>query len=409
MLKFVIVGHVDHGKSTFIGRLLYDTDSVAPDKKEEVKKISKTLGREMEFAYLLDHLEEERSQGITIETTQVFFRTPKRQYVIIDAPGHVEFVKNMITGASQAEAAFLMVDVQEAVKEQTRRHAYFLSLLGIKQVIVLINKMDLADYRQDIFKNVSSEISKFLGQININAQYYIPISALKGENIVKKSRAMPWYDGPAVLEALDCLINRKLPEAEPFVLPVQDIYKIDDKRIAVGRIEAGVLNRNDEMVILPDKTAARVKSIEKFLENVDKAVTGESIGITTEEAVFINRGSIISQSAQTPIVSSLLKANIFWLSKIKFSKTDRLVLKCAVQEVSCQVETIYTRLNSSTLEVIESDAGELNNLETAKVLIKTKKPIAASVFEEFQELGRFVLVDGGGNTCAGGIITDVLI
>ncbi|GAI20377.1 unnamed protein product, partial [marine sediment metagenome] len=195
VLSFVIVGHVDHGKSTLIGRLLYDTDSLPSDKIEEIKKVSAGQGKRTEFAYLLDHLEEERKQGITIDTTQVFFKTGKRHYVIIDAPGHVEFVKNMITGASQAEAAVLIVDVTEGVKEQTRRHSYMLSLLGLHQAVVVLNKMDLVDFSEERFNTIKKDVQKWLKSINIEPILDIPISAIKGDNIAKKSENMNWYTG----------------------------------------------------------------------------------------------------------------------------------------------------------------------------------------------------------------------
>ena len=189
-LRFVIVGHVDHGKSTLIGRLLYDTDSLPPDKIEEIKKVSVGSGKQTEFAYLLDHLEEERKQGITIDTTQIFFKSSKRHYVIIDAPGHVEFVKNMITGASQAEAAVLIIDVSEGVKEQTRRHSYMLSLLGMNNAVVVLNKMDLAGFSQERFEAVKKEAAGWLSSINITAELFIPISAINGDNVAKRSEKM---------------------------------------------------------------------------------------------------------------------------------------------------------------------------------------------------------------------------
>ena len=241
-LKFVIVGHVDHGKSTLIGRLLYDTNSLPPDKMEEIRKTSQDLGRDTEFAYLLDHLEEERRQGITIDTTQVFFKTDKREYVIIDAPGHVEFVKNMITGASQAEAAILIIDAKEGIQEQTKRHATILSMLGIEQVIVLINKVDLIDFSEEKYTELKSRLEKFLTTLNITPKLYIPISALKGDNIANKSTNMPWYKGPTMLEGLNHLKNKIAEENQPLIFPVQDIYKVDDKRVIVGRVETGEIS-----------------------------------------------------------------------------------------------------------------------------------------------------------------------
>ena len=404
VLSFVIAGHIDHGKSTLIGRLLYDTDSLSPDKIEEIKKASAEQGRDTEFAFLLDHLAEERKQGITIDTTQVFFKTAKRRYVIIDAPGHVEFVKNMITGASQAEAAVLIVDVAEGVKEQSKRHSYFLSLLGLNQVIVVLNKMDLADFSQQRFNTVKKDVEQWLKSIKIKPIVYIPISAIKGDNVTFKSEKMSWYDGPTFLESLDTLKNKQPPENKSLLFPVQDVYKIDDKRINVGRVEAGVMAKGDTINILPNGQSTKVNSIEKFLEDKDKALASESIGFTTTDSVFLDRGNIVCLPGAQPQLTDTVSANIFWMSKEDFNKEKKLTLRCATQETSCKIESIKERINSSTLEVIQQNAEVIKNLEVAEVVIKTKKPIAIKNFNDVQELGRFVLVRDE-NICAGGIIT----
>jgi len=404
VLSFVIAGHIDHGKSTLIGRLLYDTDSLSPDKIEEIKKASAEQGRDTEFAFLLDHLAEERKQGITIDTTQVFFKTAKRRYVIIDAPGHVEFVKNMITGASQAEAAVLIVDVAEGVKEQSKRHSYFLSLLGLNQVIVVLNKMDLADFSQQRFNTVKKDVEQWLKSIDIKPIIYIPISAIKGDNVTFKSEKMSWYDGPTFLESLDTLKNKQPPEDKSLLLPVQDVYKIDDKRINVGRVEAGVISKGDTIKILPDGQSTKVNSIEKFLEETDKASASESIGFTTTDSVFLDRGNIVCLPESEPELTDTVSASIFWMSKEDFKENEKLTLRCATQETSCKIESIKERINSSTLEVIQENAEVIKNLEVAEVVIKTKKPIAIKNFNDVQELGRFVLVRDE-NICAGGIIT----
>ncbi len=404
VLNFVIVGHVDHGKSTLIGRLLYDTESLPADKIEEIKKASEGLGRDTEFAYLLDHLEEERKQGITIDTTQVFFNTDKRRYVIIDAPGHVEFVKNMITGASQAEAAVLIVDVGEGVKEQTRRHSYMLSLLGLHQVIVVLNKMDLVDYSEDRFNSVKKDVANWLASINVASDVYVPISAIKGENITKKSDKMPWYAGPTFLDSLDTLKNKVSPENKSLLFPIQDVYKVGDKRINVGRVEAGAIATGADVKILPTGQITKVKSIEKFLEDTQQAVASECIGITTEDSVFLDRGNIVCTPGSEPHLTDRVKANIFWMSKRPFTKDQKLTLRCATQETSCKIESIARKINSSTLELIGEDANDIANLEVAEVIIKTKKPVAIKDFNDVQEMGRFVLVRDE-NTCAGGIIT----
>ncbi len=404
VLSFVIVGHVDHGKSTLIGRLLYDTDSLPPDKIEEIKKASADQGKRTEFAYLLDHLEEEHKQGITIDTTQVFFKTDKRRYVIIDAPGHVEFVKNMITGASQAEAAILIIDVTEGVKEQTRRHSYMLSLLGLHQVVVVLNKMDLVDFSQNRFETVKKDAHRWLKSINIEPTLFIPISAIEGNNITGKSENMNWYTGPTFLQSLGTLENRQPPEDKPLLFPIQDIYKIGDKRINAGRVESGTIAKGNEIKILPGGQVTNVNSIEKFLEDTDKAIASECIGITTADSVFLDRGNIVCLPGNEPSLTDRIPANIFWMSKRDFGKNQKLTMRCATQETSCKIESINKRINSSTLEVIEENAEVIKNLEVGEVIVKTKKPLAIKDFNDVQELGRFVLVHDE-NICAGGIIT----
>lgn len=405
-LSFVIVGHVDHGKSTLIGRLLYDTNSLPPDKIKEIQKASAGAGRQTEFAYLLDHLKEERTQGITIDTTQVFFKSPKRCYVIIDAPGHVEFVKNMITGASQAEAAVLIVDVAEGVKEQTKRHSYMLSLLGLKQVIVVINKMDTVCFSKDRFETVKKDVTEWLKSINIPPRLFIPISAIAGGNVTSKSEDMKWYKGLTFLESLDTLQNKHTAKDQPLLFPVQDVYKIDDKRINVGRVEAGTLEKGSKIKILPSGQCTIVNSIEKFNEETDKAVVGECIGITTTDPVFLDRGNMVCSPDNEPVLTDRIPASIFWMSKRNFGKDQKLTFRCATQETSCKIESISKRINSSTLEVIAENDELIKNLEVAEVVIKTKKPVAIKEFNCVQELGRFVLVRDE-NICAGGIITQV--
>ena len=238
-LSIVIVGHVDHGKSTLVGRLLYDTKSISEDRIEELRKASSATDNELEFAFLLDHLREEREQGITIDTTQTFFHTENREYRIIDAPGHVEFVKNMITGASQADSAVLIVDAKEGVQQQTKRHAYILSLLGIKNLIIVINKMDKVGYAQTVYDDVVHDLEVLLKQLNLSTQYYIPVSALKGDNICSYSTNMEWYKGQALLDILEQFDEGEEKQKDFGTFSGQDVYRIGDKRISVGRVEAG--------------------------------------------------------------------------------------------------------------------------------------------------------------------------
>jgi sulfate adenylyltransferase subunit 1 len=405
-LKFVMVGHVDHGKSTLIGRLLYDTDSLPDEKIEEVRRTCKELGREMEFGFVMDHLEEERLQGITIDTSQTFFKTGRRHYVIIDAPGHKEYVKNMITGASQAEAAILIVDACEGVKEQTKRHAYLLSMLGLNQVIVAINKMDKVDYAEGRFDDVKTEIGSFLSSLGVLPKHTIPISALNGDNVAFPSENMPWHEGPTVLDALDTFLPRESGVNRPLRFPVQDIYKVKDKRILVGRVEAGKIRQGDELVFLPQGSKASVHTIEMLWKTRTEAEAGESIGITLTEPLLVERGAVGCSIANTPMVTSSLRANIFWMSTRPFTASDELMLRLSTQQAPVRIR-IERKIDSSTLEPITSHGNTILETEVAEVFMEIPRPFVVESFQCIQELGRFVLTRGL-DVVAGGVITSPL-
>lgn len=407
-LRFVIVGHIDHGKSTLIGRLLYDTESLPPDKIEEAREAARALGREFELAFLLDHLQEEREQAMTIDTTQTFFKTGLRSYVIIDAPGHVEFLKNMITGASQAEAAILIVDVTRGIQPQTRRHAYILALLGLEQVIVVANKMDLVGYSEDSFNAIKEGVERLLGSLGIAPVAYIPISAKEGDSVAKRSENIRWYRGPTVLEALDSLQGKGPPEDKPLIFPIQDVYEINGKRIAVGRVEAGAIREGEEIRVLPEGWTTIISSIEKFLEEAHEAHSGESIGLTIRDSLPLERGQVICRPGEEPPLTTRFWANIFWLAEEGIKRGEEITLRCATQEVPARLEEIEERIDTSSLKVLERDSDELRSLEVGRVLVKTGSPIVVERFNDVQELGRFVLVRGAGaEISAGGIITEV--
>jgi len=404
-MKIVIVGHVDHGKSTLIGRLFFDTNSLPEGVMENVKRACEELGRPVEFAYLMDSLEEERQQNVTIDTAQTFFKTGKRHYVIIDAPGHVEFVKNMITGASQAEAAILIVDVNEGVQEQTKRHAYILGMLGLEQVVVVLNKMDTVGYDRKRFNDVSADVTAFLEKINIKPSYVIPISAREGDNVAKKSSRMEWYEGPTVLEALDRFRPSAKDTTKPLRCPLQDIYKVGDKRVLVGRVESGLMKAGDDITFLPSGKKAVVKSIEVFEGQKNEAGPGESIGITIDKPHFLERGEVAC-SGELPKPTDTIMAHVFWMSREPFRMGDQMLFRCATQEISCIIESINKKLDSSTLEIIEENAKELNDMEIGEVILKLKSPAVVENFNNIGELGRFVLTKGL-DVAAGGIITHV--
>jgi len=404
-MNIVVVGHVDHGKSTLVGRLFYDTDSLPDGKYDAVARVCRDTGKEFEFAFLLDALEEERDQGITIDTAQAYFATNKRDYVIIDAPGHKEFLKNMVTGAASADAAILLIDAEEGVQEQSRRHGYLLKLLGIRQVTVVINKMDLVDYSRDVFESVKAEYVAFLAQLGVKAQFVIPVSARHGENVASRSLATAWYDGPTVLESLDLFTAVASKLELPLRMPVQDVYKFDKRRIIAGRVEAGMLCTGDTIRLNPSAREAVVKSVERWNSpDRDFAISGESIGITLTEQIFVERGEIISHTDNPPKSSSILTANLFWLGNRHLVTGGSYTLKLATQELQCRVSAINNVIDTSSLASIGEITRELAKNEVATVTFDLKKPVAFDVFSEVVETGRFVLIDDH-DVAGGGIIT----
>lgn len=407
-LKIVIVGHVDHGKSTLIGRLFYDTGAIPESRYAEIAATCKAQGREFEFAYLMDALEEEREQNITIDTAATFFRTATRPYVIIDAPGHKQFLKNMITGASSADAAILLVDGVEGVREQTRRHAYVLSLLGIRQVVVAVNKLDMVGYDRQRFQQVENDIRAFLHSVAIVPAHVIPISARAGENMARRLGGTPWYDGPTVLEALDTFENVRADRSLPLRLPVQDVYTWDGRRIYAGRVETGEVCRGDEVIFLPSGKITRIRSVEKWgTPALEAAGAGECIGVTTEDELFVERGEVIARRGSAPVKSRELLASIFWLADRPFRTGQSYLLKLATAEVIATAVAIEERLDSSTLEVTERQAAELLPTEVGNVRFLLKSDWACDLYGDNIRLGRFVIEDGpqiGG----GGIIRSVV-
>ncbi len=408
-LHFVAVGHVDHGKSTMIGRLLYDTESLPPDKMEEVRRMSEESNGQPEFAFVMDHLEEERTNRITIDTAQTFFKTEKRDYTIIDAPGHKQFLKNMITGSTQAEAALLLIDAEEGLREQTHRHAYILGLLGIKQLIVIVNKMDLAGYKEERFNELRDQITARLGEFNmtVKPEMIIPISAQLGDNVAKKGENMSWFSGMTMLEALDKLECAKTTEDGMLRFPIQDIYEVDGQKIIAGRLVSGAIKSGQDIIFHPCGKSATVDKIKKnFNEDFDVAVAGESIGLTLKgESAFkaLKRGEIACDVEPSPMVSSTIEAVVFWMSGMPVRLNDKLDFKCATNQMQCQVKRIDNRLNSSSLEVIEESSNELRETEVARLTLKLDGYVATDKFEQVAETGRFVLMRDT-DTVAGGVI-----
>jgi bifunctional enzyme CysN/CysC len=407
-LNIVIVGHVDHGKSTLLGRLYADTGSLPDGKLEKVQAICKQQGKEFEYAFLFDAFLEEQEQGITIDTARTFFMWKGRQYIIIDAPGHKEFLKNMISGAARAEAALLLIDALEGVKEQSKKHGYLLSLLGVRQFAVVVNKMDLVGYRQDVFDGIEKEYREFLGQFKAVPSQFIPVSAKLGDNIANRSGQMSWYSGPTVLDTLSAFQKETVRSEQPLRLPVQDVYKFDARRIITGRVAAGRLKVGDHLVFSPSNKRANIRTVEAF--NIEpqpaEGQAGQSIGITLDEQIFVERGEIASHQEHLPSVSTAFRANLFWLGKKPLEKGRKYLLRVATKEVDCEVASIHRIIDTMDLAQ-QQGSHSVGKNQVAELTLRTKAPIAFDLSASFEATGRFVLVDEY-DIAGGGIITELV-
>jgi bifunctional enzyme CysN/CysC len=404
-LRIVIVGHVDHGKSTLVGRLLHDTGSLPEGKFEQIQAVCKRRGMPFEWAFLMDALQAERDQNITIDVSQIWFRSETRSYVIIDAPGHKEFLKNMVTGAASAGAALLLIAANEGVQEQSKRHAYLLSMLGVDQVIVLINKMDLVDYSESVFREIEREYRVFLEKLGIRPIVFIPISARDGLNLVEPaSGPAAWYSGPTLLRALDRL---PVPSAEadgPLRFAVQDIYRFDERRIVAGRVESGTMRVGDHIVFSPNSKTSSVASIERWNAPLkDSASAGESVGLILSEPIFVERGHIGSHDTEAPIETKRFRARIFWMGDKPFSIGKRYNVKLLTQEIECQLVSVDRVIDATSLDTFSGVRFSVVKNEVAEVTIQTRSPLVMDNHDKIDTSGRFVIVDER-DVAGGGII-----
>ena len=400
----VIVGHIDHGKSTVIGRLLNDTDSLPAGKLEEIEAVCKKRNTPFEWSFVLDAFQAERDQAVTIDTTQIYFSTASRNYVIIDAPGHREFLKNMISGAAQADAAVLVVDATEGVQEQTKRHAYMLHLLGMQQVCVVINKMDKAKFDAKTFEKVSKESSEYLKSIGLTPAHIIPISAREGDMMVERGDNMKWYKGKTLTEALDAFAVKGSAEAHPMRFPVQDVYRFDEKRILVGRIESGILRKGDTIFFSPTNEKAKITSIESWPDKDGKvqAGAGESVGITLDDRIFVERGHMGSHEKELPMLSNVFRTNIFWLSKNPMKVGNTYKIRFGTTEASVTVQSIDTLVDTGTLEK-STKTGQVERNAVAEVTLRARDMLPIDSHDSNATLGRVVLYEGH-DVAGGGLI-----
>lgn len=410
-MNIVIVGHVDHGKSTVVGRLLADTNSLPEGKLDAVRRECQRTGKPFEYAFLLDALSDEQDQGITIDTARSFFKTGKRDYIIIDAPGHIEFLKNMISGAARAEAATLVIDAKEGVRENSRRHGYILSMLGIRQVVVCVNKMDLVGRSESTFRKIEEEYRDFLTSIGaVNPKYFIPVSAVNGENLASRAAEMPWYHGPTIVEALDAFEKAPAKSDRPLRMPVQAVYKFvsqgDDRRIIAGRIESGRAKVGDKVVFVPSNKVSTIKSIEAFNASPKQSIeAGWSTGFTLTEEIYVTRGELMSHESTPPLVSTRFRANLIWLGKKPFQANRDYKLKIHTQALPVRIHKINKVIDASAASAADAalNKKEVGRHDVADLVLATRQPIAFDPIAEGEATGRFVIVDGY-DIAGGGII-----
>src|SRR5579864_5122287 len=411
-LHLVIAGHVDHGKSTLVGRLLADTNSLPAGKLDDIRALCDRTSKPFEYAFLIDALKDERAQGITIDAARVFFTTSTRHYIVIDAPGHIEFLKNLITGAARAEAALLVIDGQEGIQENSRRHATMLSMLGIRQLAVVVNKMDLAGYQQDRFDGVVATFRTFLTRLGVTAQTWIPVSARHGGNVVSRAPEMPWFTGPTVLEALEAFQPEPLAVDRPFRMPVQDVYKFskfdDDRRIIAGTVDAGRARVGDELVFYPSGKRARVETIEAFHAPARReAAAGEATGFTVLPQVYTTRGELAARADEpAPLVTTRMRVSLFWLDHEPLTTDRDYLFKIGTARAPVRLEAIHAVIDASDL----GDTGEHRRVErhqVAECTLKVQRAVAFDLAADLAATGRFVLVHNY-DIRGGGIIAAAL-
>lgn len=411
-MNIVFVGHVDHGKSTVIGRLLVDTNSLPDGKLRQVQDNCERNSKPFEYAFLIDALKDEQSQGITIDSARVFFKTVKRDYIIIDAPGHIEFLKNMITGASHAEAALLVIDANEGVRENSRRHGYMLSMLGINQIAVLVNKMDLVDYNEDIYNTIIAEYSSFLGQIKVTPSCFIPISGMLGVNITPENKTIPWYSGPSVLDALENFHTAIGNEDSSFRMPVQDVYKFtrlgDSRRIVAGTILSGTIKKGDEILFFPSGKKSIINTLEAFNSPMPESASAPSTtGFTLNEQIYITRGELAVRSGEKkPRISSRIRTSLFWLGNKAMRADKEYYLKIGSSKTPVTLEKINRVINADNLLWTE-EKNSVERHDVAECVLQLSAPIAFDTADENPLTSRFVIIDEY-EISGGGIIQEEL-
>ncbi|CAA6819287.1 MAG: Sulfate adenylyltransferase subunit 1 (EC [uncultured Sulfurovum sp.] len=418
MLRFLTCGSVDDGKSTLIGRMLYDSKMIFDDQLSAMESESKkygTTGDKLDMALLVDGLQSEREQGITIDVAYRFFTTEHRKFIIADTPGHEQYTRNMVTGASTADVAIILIDARKGILTQTRRHSFIVNLLGIEHVIVAINKMDLVSFSEDVFLNIKKDYSQLVEELNIKNSYYIPLSALDGDNVVNLSEQMPWYKGKALLNLLDTMSVGKELKSEEFRFPVQYVNRPNlDFRGFCGTVASGIVQVGDEITVLPSGKTTKVKSIINAHDiteknnNVEsnKASASMAITLTTEDEVDISRGDMIVHSKSLPRVSNSLKVMLVWMDEKPMELMKSYNIKGVSSLVEGHFEHINYKIDVNSFERTEVDSLVLNDISSCKMLLT--RPIAADAYGKNRLTGSFIVIDRvSNNTVGAGMIVNV--
>jgi len=408
VLKIATAGSVDDGKSTLIGRLLYDTKSLTSDKIEAIEKTSKQKGYDyLDFSLATDGLVAEREQGITIDVAHIYFSTANKSYIIADTPGHVEYTRNMITGASTSQTAIILIDARKGVIEQTKRHFFINNLLRIKEVVVAINKMDLVDYSEEIYESIKTDFQKLLKERDYQDQRitFIPVSALKGDNIVHKSETMSWYNGETLLEHLEALDFKDIYNVGTPRFPVQCVIRpktdaFHDFRGYAGKVYGGELSIGDTVLALPSNTKTKIKSIYFYDEEVQTASRRSSVTITLEDEINISRGDMITKTDNLPTIDKQFTATIAWMDRDTLTAGNKYVIQHGVNKVQAKVEQIHHIIKTDYSGIIENvDHLDINDI--ALVSFKLNKPIFYDAFKNHRTNGSFIIIDPQTNTTAG--------
>lgn len=411
LLRFTTAGSVDDGKSTLIGRLLYDSKSIFEDQLEAVKRASLRRGTEhLDLALVTDGLRAEREQGITIDVAYRYFATPKRKFIIADTPGHIQYTRNMVTGASTADAAIILIDARNGVTEQTCRHSYIASLLQIPHVIICINKMDLVDYAEQRFSKIKEDFTAFSKQLHIPNLSYVPISALHGDNVVEPSVYMPWYEGGTLLQVLETIPVGNDHNMEDGRFPVQYVIRplsdqFHDYRGYAGRVAGGVFRPGDEVVALPSMFKSKIKTIESYTTQLEEVWAPMSVTFTLEDDIDVSRGDMLVKPDNMPVVTQDLKVMLCWMNEKPLQINGKYAIKHTTRDVRCIIKSVEYKVNVNTLERIKED-GEVGLNDIACVTMRTTNPLFVDDYGQNRRTGSMIIIDEATNNTVGvGMVT----